>query len=295
MEVTNMRAGLLRAGLLLVVAGLMLGAGVVQAQWTALSKPMSWDWDQDRWENGNEVMWLNTDPQPFYYGFFGTGADEFDETAYPDACQAVNPGDPTSTKWAGQAVIGLYHTDTGGEPGFQQTVPGRWLLVSCSALDPAGGTPKKYPASGDILFTCNDPDTTPTSIDRCDIMVRDEVQTAPCSGNCQNEIVTTIAINLDNDCDGNADPGFESDVCLYWEAEKPPVDGPYWVGNLQVRINSGGGDKTNNFGELLGPTSVTLADLSAEPNSRGLIALALTGVIAMAAVLAWMAFRRLAR
>ena len=91
----------------------------------------------------------------------------------------------------------------------------------------------------------------------------------PCStGNCQDEIVTTLEVNLDTDCDGVIDSNFPPFVCFYAEARVPTrADGPpYWGGPLQARISAGGGDKTVNFNPS-GPTAINLVKLAATSGS----------------------------
>ena len=93
----------------------------------------------------------------------------------------------------------------------------------------------------------------------CEVTSRDVV--TPCTtGNCTDEIVTTFKLSMDLDCDGTIDPPFApaGGLCMYWAASKPPSTPPFWSGNLQVRVNDGGGDKTLSFNDLRGPNAVSM-------------------------------------
>jgi hypothetical protein len=89
------------------------------------------------------------------------------------------------------------------------------------------------------------------------------------SNNCLDEIVTTLTVNLDKDCDGSIDLTYPTNVCFFAEAKVPTrADGPpYWGGNLQARISAGGGAKTINFNPT-GPTAITLLKLAADSGIR---------------------------
>lgn len=249
---------------LLTVVLLLAISSAVSAHWTVNNVPRSWDDGAGRWENGNLTMYLNSDPQPFYYEFFGNGSDEFDTTAVTNACEGGG-----STSFAGQASLALDHTDnTNNAMGFQSTA--NWALVRCSALDkPTNQTDVKYPAPADILFTCT-LDNKDGDIDRCEIITQDIEDTIGCGGNCLDEIITTVQVNLDLDnvannvaCDNTPDANFSSDVCLYWDAVKPPTTQPRWTTPLQVHVRDDQGEMTLNFGKLLGPNAVTLSSFGA--------------------------------
>ena len=63
---------------------------------------------------------------------------------------------------------------------------------------------------------------------------------------------------------------------MYWEAEKPPFPNSlYWKGNIQGRINAGGGEKTVNF-NISGPSAVTLRELK----GNGWVGLPLAAIVA---------------
>ncbi len=123
---------------LMVMALLLVTLGAANAALVTTNILRSWDDGLSRYENGNLTMYLNTDRQPFYTQL------DFDTSLHPDAC-----GAGTNSQWAGDATIGLYHTDNNppGAPGFQNS--GNWKLVKCTTFDT-----NKYPAPADILATC---------------------------------------------------------------------------------------------------------------------------------------------
>jgi hypothetical protein len=133
-------------------------------------------------------------------------------------------------------------------------------LVQCSTF-----ATNKYPPPSAIIASCVPDD--PNAVNACEVVSLD-VPTACSSGNCQDEIVTKFDLVMDQDCDGVIDPQFApaGGLCMYWEGIKPPPITPKWNGNIQVRISDGGGDKTINFNELLGPNAVSLREFSAATN-----------------------------
>lgn len=243
--------------MVLVAIGILLLATAAYADVKLTAALMSWDDGANKWENGNLTMWLNSDPQPF--------SEElgFDNDEVPDAC---GPG--TSTKWAGAIALGHDHLDDNGAAGFQSTQD--WYAVDCTSFSQLHNT-QKYPTDAQKLIACT-PDNGDNVIDGCEILSQDVVGPCTPAGRCQEEITTTLQGNLDANCDGTIDdPTIEAlvnnnSLCFYWEAVKPPLPGPgdpVWTGNIQSRITSGGGDKTINFGTVLGPNAVTLAGMSA--------------------------------
>lgn len=159
--------------------------------------------------------------------------------------------------------LGLYHVDTGSTitNGFQMSRD--WMLVDCDLSTPLDGA-----------FTNDDLTVRPTIINTTPYgnpgsfevspLLQDVV--TPCStGNCDYEIVTQLTINLDQDCNGVPDvPIPAAGVCFFAEAKKP-IDAS-WSGNLQARIEAGGGDKTVNF-KFEEPTAISLVSLTAEPSA----------------------------
>lgn len=196
--------------------------------------------------------------------------------AYPQyACPAL----PTlTTKWAGVMEFGLYNVDNSpdGAPGWQESR--EWQLVACDR-DGDGDFDNKdlkvQPMTNVVPYTAG----TLTVITK-------DLSTGCPTGNCKYEIVTTIFINTDTDCDGNQNTDIPAGgVCFYAQAKTPvaAVGSPYlWEGNIQTRINTGGGDKTVNFHVLGAPaTAVTLASFTAKPVAHWPAALTLPGLLAV--------------
>lgn len=180
------------------------------------------------------------------------------DPAYPPAC----PLSPTlTTKWAGVMELGLYHVDTDpvDAPGWQESR--EWQLVACDRN--ADGT-----FSNTDLAVLPMTYVVPYTGGTLTVITKD-LQVGCTTGNCVYEIVTTIFINTDSDCDGvqNTDIPLGG-VCFYAQARTPVVaiGSPLlWGGNLQARISAGGGDKTVNFHVDGGPvTAVTLASFTAK-------------------------------
>ena len=133
------------------------------------------------------------------------------------------------------------------------------------------------------------------------------VETVGCGGNCQDEIVTRFHVNIDagDGVDREHQVRRDGRCALRWpvvvqspeqqpvhvlEAQKPPPVTPKWSGNIQVRFGDGqGGDKTINFGDLLGPNAVSMSSLGAvaEANSGTLAAWAGAMLLAAAALYLW--------
>lgn len=151
---------------------------------------------------------------------------------------------------------GLYHTHNIplGAEGFQETR--NWKLVDCDR-------------DGDGRFDNDDRSAVPPNgftLYR-DLLPESQDVVVPCStGNCLKEIVTTLEVNLDDDCDGVPNSDAPELVCFYAEARVPEMGSsqpPYWSGPLQARVISGNGDMTVNF-RIDGPTAITLKSLSAK-------------------------------
>jgi hypothetical protein len=281
---------------LMALALILVSIGAVNAQLITTNILRSYDDALGRYENGNLTMFLNNDRQPFYTQL------DFNNDPHADAC-----GVGTNSQWAGDATIGLYHTDNlpDGAQGFQNS--GNWQLVKCSTFtDPNTGLETiKYPAPADVLATCipgQQQDGPCVLIGPADVVVN-------CStGNCTNEIETTFHLNIDHGdgvdpltkCDGTIDAPFAgvwssnpsaNNLCLYWDAQKPANVAPYWGGNIQVRYGvsaQSGGDKTINFNTLLGPNAVSMSSISAvaEANSASLAMWA--GALGLAAAALWL-------
>lgn len=226
----------------------------------------SWDDGLNRYENGNLTMKLDNQLQPFYTQL------AFDNKAHADAC-----GTGTSSVWAGDATIGLYHTDNNpaGAPGFQASKD--WSIVKCSTF-----TANKYPAAADILTSCVTGTPGGPGDGGC-VLIGSADTVVPCTtGNCTDEIQTQFHVNTDLNCDGTQDTNFATagDLCMYWGGVKPPATQPVWGGNIQVRYGVGvGGDKTINFNQLLGPNAVVLSGFTGA-QTLNLLPLGLAVVVA---------------
>lgn len=276
---------------LTAAAIVLLTLGVANAALVTTNILRSWDDGTNRYENGNLTMNLDNNRQPFYTQL------DFNTDLHADAC-----GPSTSSQWAGDAVIGLYHTDNNpaGAQGFQNS--GNWELVKCSTF-----LTNKYPAPADILAKCvaaapGDP------TDKGCVLTGAPDQIVPCStGNCTDEIETHFDVNIDpgdgvnpaTRCDGTIDAPFAgvwssnpsaNDLCMYWDAQKPGAVTPVWGGNIQVRYGTGvGGDKTINFNDLVIPTAVNVSLLkaTAEGNRGSLAAVAGAMLLGAAALFVW--------
>jgi LPXTG-motif cell wall-anchored protein len=264
------------AVVLMAVALILVTIGAVNAALVTTGVLRSWDDGTNKYENGNLTMKLDNQLQPFYAPM------AFDNKTHADAC-----GVGTSSVWAGDAEIGLYHTDNApaGAPGFQKSQ--EWSVVKCSTFNT-----NKYPAAADILTNCTVGNPGDPTDGGCVLIGSSDVVT-PCStGNCGNEIVTKFHVNTDLDCDGTQDTQFATagQLCMYWGAVKPPATQPVWGGNIQARYGTGqGGDKTLNFNQLLGPNAVSMSSFGAvaEANSASLAMWAGAMLLGAAALWLW--------
>ncbi len=251
--------------ILLFAAALLLftiGAASAALQTTNILR--AWDDGLNRWENGNLGMLLNNIPEPFYTQM------AWDAKPHADAC-----GTGTSSPWAGDATIGLYHQDTGAPTPYDPLAPINgfvssqgWKIVKCSTFTTAPNpiNPPVFQPT-DILTECV-PGTPGGPTDAgCVIIGNVDVPIACSTGNCAWEIETSFHVNTDLNCDQVQDPQFANagDLCMYWEGIKPSRDTrPLWTGNIQVRYGTGvGGDKTINFSVLTDTNAVTLSRVAA--------------------------------
>ena len=262
---------------ILMTASLLLATmGAVNADLKTTNVLRSWDDALGRYENGNLTMYLDGQNQPFYTQL------AWDNDSHANAC-----GTGTSSSFAGDAVIGLYHSDNApvGAPGFHST--GNWAIVACSVFDT-----KKTPAPSDILASC----ISGNPEDGDCVLIGTPDQMIGCTtGNCQHEIQTKFHVKVDSNCDNQVEQKYVNagDVCLYWEAVKPAIGDTIWKGNIQARYSSDSdttsGDKTINFNQLTGPNAISLSSLSAvaEANAGSFAALAMAAVLAAAAIFVW--------
>jgi hypothetical protein len=246
---------ILRWGLLsfMVVALLFVSnAQTVQANIKATEPFYVWDRDTGKFVNSNAALWL--DPDWWVPMIHQLGNDK---NEYPVACG--------TTTLAGELTMGLGHVDTTGGHGFQNS--DAWTLVECDRTGDG-----KF--NNDDLNLALDENAelygfiewSQVSSTTFEIIASDVITS--CSNNtCNTELITTMFINLDPDCDGNINNEPLGGICFYAEAQPPSVSmTPHWQGNLQVRISAGGGDKTVNF-TAAGPNAVSLVNFSAQsPN-----------------------------
>ena len=265
---------------LVVLIGLMLfAASAANAGYKSTENVYAWDYSASKYQNSNVVIPFNGTWVPFFHEM-----NTFDAAVYPtdyilppgaptDAC----PGMPGSTTtYAGILEFGLYHTDNApaGAPGFVRSYD--WTIVRCDR-------------TGDGSFNNADlslaPGTANMVVDPTafiDVFSIDQVR--PCSGgNCQDEIVTSMYVNFDLNCDGVLDPPPPGGRCFYALAQTPTT--LTWSGPLQARISAGGGDKTLNFNPSYPapPLDVTVSSITgSSPAVRygaGLLLLAVVAAI----------------
>jgi hypothetical protein len=291
----------MRAVLALVVVGMLVVPVAVQADLKATAVVYAWDFVANKFQNSNVIIPWDGTWIPFLHEL------NFDKDLW-----VVDYGcsDGESTRWAGTMEYGLYHLDDNpaGAPGFQESQV--WSLVSCDrngdgSFDNADLSdplvlsgdlpPSAVYERPEVYAECTDPVTGDTSEDGdyCRVLeANPDEQDVPVgcgTGNCALEIVTTLRINLDQDCDGAVDqvspytgkPMFPVDektgdpvmLCFYAEA-RTPTDAeqeglPPWSNPLQARISAGGGDKTVTFNTT--PTAVELAAFEATAQGNGVL------------------------
>lgn len=302
-----------RLGVLsLVVAGvvLILGVvygGVVYADMFTTEVVDAWDIGSNPPQYAHSLLILRLDESwvPFWHKLrFDT--DLYDYAAdfpYTDQYSVTIPYTQaggcsvtvpiSQTPWEGMMDYAQYHVDNNplGGHGFQQTR--NWELVDCDRDgdgDFDGADLKVTPAYSRTTLAATG---SPWIV----LLDKDRVDAEECGGNCESEIITTLFVTLDADCDGEIDSQFDSTlypagICFYAEAQAPPPLAPTWGGNLQARITAGGGDKTVNFHVTAGDTTgVTLGSFTAwwaEATSQPLIlwaAIALFGGAALGVVI----------
>jgi hypothetical protein len=320
---------------LLIAVGMMLTVGVVYADLKATKVVYAWDIVPEKYSNSNVALpfnvWIpfwhqlefdedlfdptgwftNTEGPRFYFEANGTKV-YYDEVS---GC-ATQTGLTGSTKWEGVMEYGLYHVDTPPVDNGHGFVTSRdWELVHCDR-DGVYTPTNKVLDNADLAFT---PPSTRTTIltdggilgdglGGWNVLNANDV-VACTTGNCKYEIVTTIFVSLDMDCDGYVDVdslragrGYTVDkdgnidwpaVCFFAEALSPPPDPPVWGGQLQARIGTAdtAGDKTVNFNLLAGGTAIELTSFtgrSAEAGSQPVIlwaAIAVVGVGTLGALI----------
>lgn len=274
----------------LILIGLLLFAtDSAYAGYKSTETVYAWDEVAGKYQNSNVVVTFNGGWVPFFHEMNTFDADEYptDYTLDPgwpvDAC----PGVPSSVStYAGIMQFGLYHTDNNpaGGQGFQRSY--EWQIVKCDRDGDADASMD----NGDLAVAPGTANMVPFST-IFQVLSVDVVNSCG-AGNCQDEVVTTMYVNFDTNCDNSlADEGIPAEgLCFYARAQTPV--GVTWGGPLQGRISAGGGDKTVSFSPRTGPTAVTLSSFVGNSPTAGyatvLLALGMGGV----ALLSWRARRR---
>ena len=237
---------------LLALVGLLLAPMAVHAELKANSAVYAWDVTAQLYQNSNVIVYWDGSWVPFVHEL-GWDKGDFDTSPY---------GGCGLTPFAGIMEFGLYHTDNApaDAPGFQHTA--NWKIVDCDR-------------DGDGSFDGDDLAAQPPQdfdlYQDLAPLIQDEI--VPCgTGNCQDEIVTTLYINLDTDCDGALDAGVPTHVCFYAEAQTPLELEVTWEQTLQARVTAGGGDKTVSFDPQAPPAlQVELLSFAAAPQGTSVL------------------------
>jgi len=303
---------------LLVAIGLLLTAGVVYADMKMNNPVRAWDGIAASYTNALQPMpidcvtWI-----PFWYEFnwdndvFPTDADltaryyttTYEMEAYPtDACPN-DPYDPVtgygdSTKWASVFEYAVYHDNPEAGLGYGFITTANWELVECDR-DGDGEWEATGPGN-DMVFVPADYRNTiiddPGDMDEgFAVLAQNVITGAESVGNAESELITTLFVNLDTDCDGDiTDDAFwpyiseQGAVCFYAEALVPCPDDPLWgTGNVQARVSRLGGQVTINFHQVLDTTPVEISSFTArwyEDRSPLLMLGAVAAVLGGAAV-----------
>ena len=306
---------------LLIAVGMMLTVGVVYADLKADKNVYAWDIVPNKYSNSNVALpfnvwmpfWhqLDFDVDPFNpatrFPFYSQHDARYIQYSEVSGCA----GTGRSTTWEGVMEYGLAHVDNRPLGGHGFVNSRAWELVDCDR-DGVYTPTNKVLDNADLAWTPPSGRTTimtdgqTLSDGRGGWKVLDYNVVVPCTtGNCQSELVTTIFVSLDMNCDGYPDDpragiGHTHDakapypidwpaVCFFAEALSPPLEAPAWEGNLQARVGTGeqGGDKTVNFNVGFGTTPVKLTSFtgrSAEAGSQPVILGAVAAVLGGAAV-----------
>jgi hypothetical protein len=274
----------MRVVVALVMVGLLVIPVAVQADLKATAVVYAWDIVASKFQNSNVIIPWDGTWIPFLHEL------NFDDDLWSTPRGCGEPGEGTTTRWAGNMYYGLYHEDNDppDAPGFQESR--KWSLISCDRNDDGSWSnvdlydPQLPYDRREVYAECD------ASGDVCYVdPAEQDVVTGCTTGNCLTEIVTTIQVNLDQDCDGVVDPelgiptnprtGHPTMLCFYAEARTPypeeqvdPITGdplPVWSNPLQARISTVGGEKTVNFD--IAPTAVELASFDAAAQGNGVM------------------------
>jgi hypothetical protein len=273
---------------LLMATGMLLTASVIYADMAMTNWVDAWDVKIDQYSHSLQdmpvdcVTWI-----PFWHEF------AFDNDVYPtrkdldaywlsdtntlvpyptDACpDDANQPDGTGEKtpWASLFEYAIYHDNPEAYYGIGFKWSRNWEAVRCDR-------------DGDGDFDADDmtyipPYSRTTIIDDPGdmdsgfaVLAQNVITSWKCGGNCDTELITTLFVNFDTDCDGTIDEPFASEwissgMCFFAEAlvPCPPGDLLWGTGNIQARITRVGGEKTINFHQDETITPVMLASFTA--------------------------------
>ena len=246
---------------LIPILGMLLTPGFLRAELKSTNVFYAWDEASNRWENGLMTIYTDLGWLPFIHKI------QFSDKNAGDLYSVPGCGSTDSTYYAGVLYYGLYHVDNSplGAPGFLASRD--WKLVYCDYNNDGDlDTPVGENGIQDVV------DWPYQSGITWIVDPIDEIDSSRCGGNCLNEIVTTIFVNLDTDCNGILDYELPTGgLCFYAEGRKPGNADTPWGGNVQARITVGGGDKTINFHFEPDPTVVLLSSFSARSKEGNVI------------------------
>jgi hypothetical protein len=187
----------------------------------------------------------------------------FDSDLYTTvADDASSCGVGASTQYAGRVTLRFDHTDANPAGALGMKESQAWQLVNCDF----DGNGTINAADRNVDLGANPPIEYTTG--ELTLIEIDEVVAA--GGAVQTEIVTTMFVNIDSDCDNSvADEPLPTGgvVCFFAQGVTPTIaeaGPPYWNNaNLQAAFGGSSGDKTVNL-KPFGPTAITLENLAAQ-------------------------------
>jgi hypothetical protein len=264
----------MRVVLALVMVGLLVVPVAVQANVAIYSWVYAWNFVASRFEYSNVIIPWDGTWVPFLHEL------NFDFRQWPEP-QGCAAGE--TTRWAGNIDFGLHHVDNAplDAPGFQASR--NWSLISCDrngdgSFDNADLTAPPSPYDRPVIYAECDSAGTYCRVEE----LERDVVTDCTSVDCLQEIVTTIRVNLDQDCDGAVDSLFPTNpttgapdmVCFFTEARTPTFAEqaglPAWSNPLEARISVVLGEKVVDF-TVEQPTAVELAAFEAAPQDDGVL------------------------
>ena len=293
---------------LLIASALLLTAVVVYADMKMVNPVMAWDFAAKPvplFTHALQPMPIHCDTWiPFWYEFSWDG-DVYptpkDQTAYypltedqlelypQEACE-----DGGTSPWASVFEYAVYHQDVGTLGyGFKDTR--NWEMVYCDrdTDDDFDKTDLSMTPPFSRTVIIDDPGSMAQGFE---VLAQNVVTDTECGGNCATELITTLFVNLDTNCDQVIDATdgaliydayTNGGVCFYAEGQVPCPGDPIWKGNVQARITRLGGEVTINFHQDQELTPVEISSFSArwyEDRSPLLILGAVAAVLGGAAL-----------